>query len=83
MHITELYHTQSNNGTYHIGALPEEKFDDRCVTRSCSQVDGPVPQLTHGILHANNVWHVSRAKSKKQETYKTKATVVAETVSHA
>lgn len=37
---------------YHIGALPEEQFHNRCVTRSCSQVDGPIPQLTHGILHA-------------------------------
>ena len=28
---------------YHISALPEEQFDDRCVTRGSSQVDGSIP----------------------------------------
>lgn len=68
---------------YHIGALPEEQFDDGRVTRSRSQVDGPIAQLTHGILHANKVWHVPLAEAHKQKTPKTRAPTMAETNSQA
>ena len=51
----ELLRGKQVTAAYHISALPKEQFDNRCVTRGSSQVDGPISQLAHSILHASNL----------------------------